>query len=114
MARFACRPDERMFGQSCFHSQQCVEKCLKAMLVRHGLPVPRTHNLGHLLTSLLACSPALASWATDADWLTQFAVDARYPSRAPLATNAEHAARALGIAERARDFCRECLAAGSA
>ena len=33
----------------CFHSQQAAEKYLKAVLVFHAQPVPRTHDLEHLL-----------------------------------------------------------------
>ncbi|MEK6324576.1 MAG: HEPN domain-containing protein [Acidobacteriota bacterium] len=37
----------------CFHSQQCVEKYLKARLDEAGLVIPRTHNLFALLTLIL-------------------------------------------------------------
>lgn len=36
-----------------FHLQQAVEKLLKALLVSHCVPFPRTHNL-HLLMDLLS------------------------------------------------------------
>ena len=29
----------------CFHSQQCIEKYLKAALVKHKLPTRKTHDL---------------------------------------------------------------------
>lgn len=28
-----------------FHAQQCVEKCLKALLEEHNIPVPRIHSV---------------------------------------------------------------------
>jgi HEPN domain-containing protein len=37
----------------CFHSQQCVEKYLRALLVNHGRDVPRTHGLRVLMAQLL-------------------------------------------------------------
>ena len=33
----------------CFHAQQCVEKYLKAVLVLHHTPVPRTHDIESLV-----------------------------------------------------------------
>jgi len=31
-----------------FHAQQAAEKFLKALLVRHQIEVPKTHNIPHL------------------------------------------------------------------
>jgi len=44
----------------CFHSQQCVEKYLKALLISCSLPVPRSHDLldftiGFRLTAASNC-----------------------------------------------------------
>jgi HEPN domain-containing protein len=33
---------------ACFHAQQAVEKCLKAVLCAHGVVPPRTHDIGDL------------------------------------------------------------------
>jgi HEPN domain-containing protein len=35
-----------------FHSQQCVEKCLKALLEENGVPVPHIHSVIKLHTLL--------------------------------------------------------------
>lgn len=37
--------DDCPLSTVCFHSQQCVEKYLKALLVGHSLPVPKSHDL---------------------------------------------------------------------
>jgi len=37
----------------CFHSQQCVEKYLKALLIHHRVRFPKTHDLTELLNLLL-------------------------------------------------------------
>lgn len=45
----------------CFHAQQCVEKCLKACLVRAGIRFPRHHDIGELIALLPpGCSLGLA------------------------------------------------------
>nr|VFK42404.1 MAG: HEPN domain-containing protein [Candidatus Kentron sp. TC] len=33
----------------CFHAGQCVEKYLKAILVDHSLPVPKTHDIEEII-----------------------------------------------------------------
>ena len=40
--------DATTYDAVCFHAQQCVEKYLKAILVDHSLPVPKTHDIGKL------------------------------------------------------------------
>jgi HEPN domain-containing protein len=37
--------DKSLFRMVCYHSQQTVEKILKAVLVEHEVEVPFTHNL---------------------------------------------------------------------
>jgi HEPN domain-containing protein len=34
-----------LFNMVCFHSQQCVEKSLKALMARLNKPIPRIHDL---------------------------------------------------------------------
>jgi HEPN domain-containing protein len=33
----------------CFHCQQAAEKLMKAVLTKHGLDIPKTHDLPFLL-----------------------------------------------------------------
>ena len=35
----------------CFHAQQCIEKYLKAVLQKYGVPFQKTHDLSVLLTA---------------------------------------------------------------
>ncbi len=65
---------------SCFHSQQAVEKAIKALLTLHQIPFPKFHNIGQLL-ELLQHSPTPPAGvdAVGLAQLTRFAVDARYP-----------------------------------
>jgi len=46
--------DNGIYNQVCFHSEQCVEKVLKAWLVNKGKKSPRTHSMADLLTLIPA------------------------------------------------------------
>ena len=39
---------EEIYNQSCFHSQQCVEKILKGYLISRGVHCPKIHDLNEL------------------------------------------------------------------
>lgn len=59
-----------------FHIEQCIEKCLKAMLCKHELSVPLVHELSILIDKLPKdILPPNAEELTD---LTQFATIRRY------------------------------------
>lgn len=40
--------EEDIYNQACFHSQQCVEKLLKASLLSHSVHFPKIHDLNEL------------------------------------------------------------------
>ncbi|MEE3716578.1 HEPN domain-containing protein [Tumidithrix elongata RA019] len=63
----------------CFHSQQCVEKYLKACLQEENITFGRTHDLTTLLDALLTVEPSWANLRTTLDALTVYAVEFRYP-----------------------------------
>lgn len=67
-------PDEQ-----CFHCQQAAEKYLKAILEELGVTIPKTHLLVALLALLVPHHVVLRSLRRGVDFLTRFAVDARYP-----------------------------------
>jgi HEPN domain-containing protein len=64
---------------ACFHSQQCIEKFLKAILVESDIPFPKTHDLGALLNLAIAKYPELDVSREDMDLLTDYAIVFRYP-----------------------------------
>ena len=45
-----------------FHAQQAAEKFLKARLVHHQVPFPKTHDLARLLDLLRTVAGPLADW----------------------------------------------------
>ena len=67
------------FDAVCFHAQQCAEKYLKSLLLKHELVVARTHNLEALAKPLLAAYPQLRQLTAKLRTLTAYAVETRYP-----------------------------------
>ena len=66
-----------------FLSQQAVEKYLKAVLILRGIEFPRTHDIHKLLQLVASDDAALAASLADADLLTPFGVEVRYPGDKP-------------------------------
>ena len=97
MARLAMSEEHKMSDQACFHSQQCAEKVLKALLVAADRIVPRTHNLIALLDEATESFPEMCEWADALANLTAYAVSPRYPSWLADET-AEEAADAIAAA----------------
>jgi len=79
LARRASRGKTPLHDGVCFHCQQCAEKYLKALLEELGLAVPRTHNLDDVLNLLLPHHPTLRPFRRGLIFLTDFAVETRYP-----------------------------------
>jgi HEPN domain-containing protein len=75
-ARVQRNPD---FDAVCFHSQQGVEKMLKAKLALMRREIPRTHDLTQLLDALLDVEPLWEAWRGALDELVSYAVEFRYP-----------------------------------
>ncbi len=63
----------------CFHSQQAVEKMLKAALLAAGLEPPRTHDLGYLLETFEEVRTVPGELSAICAVLADFAVAPRYP-----------------------------------
>ena len=81
----------------CFHAQQAAEKALKAVLVAHGVSVPRTHNL-RTLVDLLPPDLVPPLDVQEAVGLTDYAVASRYPG-AIEAVEEEDRQEAVSLAE---------------
>ncbi len=63
----------------CFHTQQCLEKYLKARLCEAGIEIPKTHDLSALLDSVLPVEPLWEPFRPILEDLTSYAVAFRYP-----------------------------------
>ncbi len=62
----------------CFHSQQCVEKYLKALLVAENKNFPKTHDLGELIALLPMRLQSLLD-ENERDRFTDYATVTRSP-----------------------------------
>jgi HEPN domain-containing protein len=94
------------YDAACFHSQQCAEKYLKAVLQENDKPVPKVHNLIELM---LLCEEIDASFEmlrTDLVLMERYAVRVRYPGE--VAAKAE-AQSAYAAAKGVRGFIRQKL-----
>jgi HEPN domain-containing protein len=106
LAQFALRRNPPMAYGAVFHSQQCAEKYLKALLVAQGQIFPKTHDLAALSD---LCSQSGIFIPVDQDALQRlaaYAVQVRYPGEDP---TAEEARLALETAQAVRRFARELL-----
>ena len=66
-----------------FHCQQAAEKYLKALLVRHQVQFPKTHNIRELLDLTSTVAPEVARSLAGCVVLTPYGVDIRYPGDLP-------------------------------
>lgn len=86
-----------------FHAQQAAEKYLKALLVQHQIPFPKTHDVGRLLDLLATTDPLAVASLREVDALTPFGVETRYPSDSPELLPGEEQV-AVDLARRTREF----------
>lgn len=93
----------------CFHSQQCIEKYLKAYLTFFGKPFRKTHDLTELINECIELdSDFQILFKLNVDRLTQYAIDVRYPEEVYFPSLAE-AKQAIEIAEKVKSFVIEKL-----
>ena len=106
LAQSALRRKMPLVTGVCFHSQQCAEKYMKALLVSKKASFPKTHDL--LMLSNL-CSNAGILIEIDAKLLsilTDYAVRTRYPGEGPTLGDAKEA---MKIAKLTRSIARSFL-----
>lgn len=81
---------------ACFHAQQCAEKYLKARLEEAGIAFGKTHDLVKLLSLALPVEPAWTVLRQDLIFLTDFAVEYRYPGSTATKAEAKEAVKRCG------------------
>lgn len=91
----------------CFHCQQSVEKSLKALMAKHGMEIPRTHDLLELLDLIVSLAPDAASLESMLLNLNDFSVVVRYPSHVSL--EEQDAIKALEGVNTIRNFLAKLL-----
>jgi len=83
----------------CFNAQQAVEKALKAICLCKGQEFPKTHSITRLKDLVESTGIKVPEQIKSADFLTQYAVEARYPGPVEDITLEEYQ-EALAIAAR--------------
>lgn len=81
------------YDAACFHAQQAVEKCLKALLVAQGRDFPKSHALRPLFDLT-----GISEGEGDLDelrWLARQAAEVRYPGESAAREDAERAVRIM-------------------
>ena len=79
-----------LYEDLCFNAQQAVEKALKAVCLSKGIDFPKIHSLVHLMDMLESGGVEIPKQVRDADVLTQYAVQSRYPSVVEEITRSEY------------------------
>jgi HEPN domain-containing protein len=95
------------FDTICFHSQQCAEKYIKALLICHSIDFPKTHDLAELVDIL----PKYLEIGVDVDELStlnSYSVSVRYPGFEEPLTRSD-ATKALSIAKKIRNTIKDLL-----
>ena len=66
------------FAIIAFHAQQCIEKCMKAVLSKQGITYPRTHDLDDLFALLEETGIDMPVSRELLNDITPYAVTSRY------------------------------------
>lgn len=92
----------------CFHCQQAVEKYLKAFLTKHQIEFPKTHSIMMLINLCSRVDISFKEKLSNADMLTDYAVEIRYPDEW-YEPSIEEAKKAYELAKAIKDFVLEKL-----
>jgi HEPN domain-containing protein len=95
-----------LYDGVCFHAQQCVEKYVKAFLVRHNIQFRKTHDLIELQRLCLQVDSAFGLITDPLKLLFVYAVDIRYPGMTATKDDAREAVAAM---KQIRQFVRARL-----
>ena len=79
----------------CFHSQQCIEKYLKAFLVYNEAEPPRTHDLRKLNDIASGFDSLLENIYDLLEQLNPYSVEFRYPGESATLKEAKDAVQAM-------------------
>ena len=92
--------DLESFDSIGFHAQQSAEKFIKALLVRHQIEFPKTHDISKLRNLVLKIDRSVSLKLEPADALTPYGVEFRYPGDFDL--NHQQVATAFQLAKRVK------------
>ena len=104
----------KLYNLVCFHSQQSIEKYLKAYLIYNGINPPRVHHLITLIRIISKFSDAFDEFIDDIKTVDMYYIPSRYPD-APIGSlpdgmpNEDDAKKALEIADNIRKRIKEII-----
>ncbi|WKZ46359.1 MAG: HEPN domain-containing protein [Anaerolineales bacterium] len=94
------------YDSACFHSQQCAEKYLKAVLQKNRKHIPKIHYLLELLALIMKFDSSFEFLRADLEALEEYSVRFRYPGEFAEKEEARAAYRAATVV---RNFARQKL-----
>ena len=97
-------PDTLFYAQVCFHFQQAAEKFLKSYIIAKGLEFKKIHELRKLLKICETATPLFSNFREEADFLSPFYIDTRYPVHWPAVVTKDEALKALDAALKIKDL----------
>lgn len=92
----------------CFHSQQAVEKYLKAFLVYHQFPIRKIHSLVVLAKQCAQKESRLLDFMNEYKTLEAYYIESRYPPETHIYTQ-EEGKEAYSLARQIVDFIKSLL-----
>ena len=98
--------EEAITEAVCFHSQQAVEKLLKAYLITKNVEFGKTHNLEYLLEMCIKEDSKFEG--VNVGNLSFYAVEVRYPDEFYI-PSIDEAKECLEMAKKVREFVMEKL-----
>jgi len=92
---------------SCYHSQQCAEKSLKAYLLVSKKELPFIHDMVELIRLCISLETSFSTIQPYCVSLNPYAVQVRYPNE--LAVDDNMARQAIDNAEKVFTFCEKII-----
>jgi HEPN domain-containing protein len=88
---------------SCYHSQQCAEKSLKAYLIARKTDPPYIHDLVELIRLCITQETSFSTIQSYCALLNPYGIQARYPNELAIDDNITN--QAINYAEKILEFC---------
>lgn len=101
--------EKEFYDHICFNFQQSAEKYLKSYMIANKLPFVKTHDLLSLLSLCQKKDQAFYNLHDSCEYLTEFYVEARYPTFWEGKTDHHKAYQASLEAKKIRDYVRKKL-----
>lgn len=97
-----------LYEDICFDAQQAAEKAIKAVLVSRGATFRRSHDIIELLTLVDEAGMDVPESLKQADRLTHYAVQTRYPGIAE-DIDEEETAKAVSLAGKVLEWAERVI-----